>query len=157
VDTEPHGKLANIIAKYNDIQNGCTLTYTMCWWHIEHANQQGANSQHGCTHHYQWCNFLYYRHVVVTEPHGKLANIIAKHNDMSIVCTPTYTMCWWHIEHANQQGPISQHGCTHHYQWCNSPNYRHVVETKHHDKLANIIAKYNDIQNGCTPTYTMCW
>jgi hypothetical protein len=41
VEAKPHDKLANIIAKHNDIQNGCTLSYTMCWWHIEHASQQG--------------------------------------------------------------------------------------------------------------------
>jgi hypothetical protein len=157
VVTEPHGKLANIIAKHNDMNIVCTPNYTMCWWHIEHANQQGPISQHGCTHHYQWCNSLNYRHVVETKPHDKLANIIAKYNDIQNGCTPTYTMCWWHIEHANQQGPNSQHVCTHHYQWRNSLNYKHVVETKPHGKLANIIAKDNDIQIGCTLTYTMCW
>jgi hypothetical protein len=106
VVTESHGNLANIIAKDNDIQNGLTLIYTMGWWHIEHANQQGANSQHVCTHHYQWCNSFNYKHVVETEPHGNLANIIAKDNDIQNGCTLTYTMWWWHIKHANQQGPI---------------------------------------------------
>jgi hypothetical protein len=119
--------------------------------------KNALDSQHGCTHHYQWRNFLHYRHVVVTEPHGKLANIVAKDNFVQIVCKLTCTMCWLHIEHANQQGPISQHGCTHHYQWCNSLNCRHVVETKPHGKLANIIDKHNDMQNGCTLSYTMCW
>jgi hypothetical protein len=64
------------------------------------------NSHHVCAHHYQWCNSLNYKHVVVTEPHGNLANTIAKDNDNKNGCTLTYTMCWWHIEHANQQGPI---------------------------------------------------
>jgi hypothetical protein len=82
METEPHGRLANIIAKYNDMQIGCTQTYTMCWLHIEHANQQGPNSQHVCTHHYQWCNSLNCKHTVATEPHGKLANIIARYNDI---------------------------------------------------------------------------
>jgi hypothetical protein len=42
VEAKPHGKLANIIAKHNEMQIGCTLSYTMCWWHIEHASQQGT-------------------------------------------------------------------------------------------------------------------
>jgi hypothetical protein len=115
------------------------------------------NSQHACTHQYQWCNSLYYIHIVGTKSHAKLANIIAKHNEIQIGCTLTYTKCWLHIEHVNQQGPSSQHVCTHHYKWCNAVNYRHVVVTEPHGKLANIIAKDNEIRNRCILTYTMCW
>jgi hypothetical protein len=147
-------------------QNHCQIQWHAKWMHndqhhvlVTHSTCKPTrpNSQHMCTHHYQWCNSLNYKHVVVTEPHGKLANIIAKDNDIQIGCTLTCTMCWLHIEHANQQVPNSQHAWTHQYQWCNSLYYIHIVGTKSHGKLANIIAKHNEIRNGCTLTYTLCW